>query len=76
MAASLKPGARYRLQLIGGSQVYGPVRGAGAITVLGRPDRAAYGFSLKRLNARSIDSSASSRGYQPSTLTTFHSGVL
>ena len=25
---------------------------------------------------RSIDSSASSRGYQPSTLTTFHSGVL
>jgi ABC-2 type transport system ATP-binding protein len=32
VAASLKPGARYRLQLIGGSQVYGPVRGAGAIT--------------------------------------------
>ena len=30
----------------------------------------------KRLRARSIDSSASSRGYQPSTLTTFHSGVL
>ena len=26
-------GGRYRLQLIGGSQVYGPVRGAGAITV-------------------------------------------
>jgi ABC-2 type transport system ATP-binding protein len=25
-------GGRYRLQLIGGSQVYGPVRGAGAIT--------------------------------------------
>jgi ABC-2 type transport system ATP-binding protein len=32
VAASLKPGAHYRLQLIGGSQVYGPVRGAGAIT--------------------------------------------
>lgn len=32
VAASLKPGARYRLQLIGGSQVYGPVRGAGTIT--------------------------------------------
>ena len=32
VAASLKPGARYHLQLIGGSQVYGPVRGTGAIT--------------------------------------------
>ena len=32
VAASLKPGARYHLQLIGGSLVYGPVRGAGAIT--------------------------------------------
>ena len=32
--------------------------------------------SRQRLRARSIDSSASSRGYQPSTLTTFHSGVL
>jgi ABC-2 type transport system ATP-binding protein len=26
-------GGRYRLQIIGGSQVYGPVRGLGAITV-------------------------------------------
>jgi ABC-2 type transport system ATP-binding protein len=26
-------GGRYRLQVIGGSQVYGPVRGAGAITI-------------------------------------------
>ena len=43
---------------------------------LGGPDRAADYFSLKRLRALSIDSSASSRGYQPSTLTTFHSGVL
>jgi ABC-2 type transport system ATP-binding protein len=33
VAASLKPGARYRLQLIGGSQVYGPVRGAGSIAI-------------------------------------------
>jgi ABC-2 type transport system ATP-binding protein len=32
VAASLSPGGRYHLQLIGGSQVYGPVRGAGAIT--------------------------------------------
>ena len=32
--------------------------------------------SLKRLRARLIDSSASSCGYQPSTLTTFQSGVL
>ena len=33
-------------------------------------------LSRKRFWARSIDSSASSRWYQPSTLTTFHSGVL
>jgi ABC-2 type transport system ATP-binding protein len=32
VAASLSPGGRYHLQIIGGSQVYGPVRGAGAIT--------------------------------------------
>jgi ABC-2 type transport system ATP-binding protein len=32
VAASLAPGRRYRLQLIGGTQVYGPARGAGAIT--------------------------------------------
>lgn len=32
VAASLAPGRRYRLQLIGGSQVYGPARGVGAIT--------------------------------------------
>jgi ABC-2 type transport system ATP-binding protein len=32
IAASLAPGRTYRLQLIGGSQVYGPVRGAAAIT--------------------------------------------
>ena len=32
--------------------------------------------SCQRLRARSIDRSASSFGYQPSTLTTFHSGVL
>ena len=32
--------------------------------------------SAYRLRARSIDSSASSREYQPSTRTTFHSGVL
>jgi ABC-2 type transport system ATP-binding protein len=32
VAASLTPGGRYRLQVIGGSQVYGPVRGAAAIT--------------------------------------------
>jgi ABC-2 type transport system ATP-binding protein len=31
VAASLAPGARYQLQIIGGSQVYGPVRGAGAV---------------------------------------------
>ena len=31
VAASIGKGARYRLQLIGGSQVYGPVRGAGSI---------------------------------------------
>jgi len=33
VAASMAPGRTYRLQLIGGSQVYGPVRGAAAITV-------------------------------------------
>ena len=32
IAASLTPGGRYHLQVIGGSQVYGPVRGAAAIT--------------------------------------------
>jgi ABC-2 type transport system ATP-binding protein len=32
IAASLTPTGRYRLQVIGGSQVYGPVRGAAAIT--------------------------------------------
>jgi ABC-2 type transport system ATP-binding protein len=32
VAASLAPGRRYRLQLIGGTQVYGPARGAAAIT--------------------------------------------
>ncbi len=32
VAASLAPGRRYRLQLIGGTQVYGPARGAGLIT--------------------------------------------
>ena len=31
VAASIGKGARYRLQVIGGSQVYGPVRGAAAI---------------------------------------------
>jgi ABC-2 type transport system ATP-binding protein len=32
VAASMSPGGRYHLQIIGGSQVYGPVRGASAIT--------------------------------------------
>jgi ABC-2 type transport system ATP-binding protein len=32
IAASLTPTGRYHLQVIGGSQVYGPVRGAAAIT--------------------------------------------
>jgi ABC-2 type transport system ATP-binding protein len=32
VAASLAPGRRYRLQLIGGSQVYGPARGAGSVS--------------------------------------------
>jgi ABC-2 type transport system ATP-binding protein len=31
VAASLTPGRRYRLQLIGGTQVYGPARGVGTI---------------------------------------------
>jgi ABC-2 type transport system ATP-binding protein len=31
VAASLAPGRRYRLQLIGGTQVYGPARGVGTI---------------------------------------------
>ena len=31
VAASLAPGRRYRLQLIGGSQVYGPARGAATV---------------------------------------------
>jgi ABC-2 type transport system ATP-binding protein len=35
VAASLAPGRRYHLQVIGGSQVYGPVRGAAAITFSG-----------------------------------------
>lgn len=33
VAASLAPGGRYHLQIIGGSQVYGPVRGAAAVTL-------------------------------------------
>jgi hypothetical protein len=33
-------------------------------------------FSAYRLRARSIEASACSRGNQPSTLTTFQSGVL
>ncbi len=33
VAASMSPGGRYHLQIVGGSQVYGPVRGAGAITI-------------------------------------------
>jgi len=33
VAASMAAGGSYRLQVIGGSQVYGPVRGAGAITL-------------------------------------------
>jgi ABC-2 type transport system ATP-binding protein len=33
VAASLTPGSRYHLQIIGGSQVYGPVRGAAAVTL-------------------------------------------
>jgi ABC-2 type transport system ATP-binding protein len=32
VAASMTPGGRYRLQLIGGSQVYGPVRGVAAVS--------------------------------------------
>jgi ABC-2 type transport system ATP-binding protein len=32
IAASAAPGARYTLQLIGGSQVYGPVHNAGVVT--------------------------------------------
>jgi ABC-2 type transport system ATP-binding protein len=35
VAASMAPGGGYRLQLVGGSQVYGPVRGAGAVTFSG-----------------------------------------
>jgi ABC-2 type transport system ATP-binding protein len=35
VAASMAPGGRYHLQVIGGSQVYGPVRGAAAITISG-----------------------------------------
>jgi ABC-2 type transport system ATP-binding protein len=35
IAASLTPGGRYRLQVVGGSQVYGPVRGAAAIAFSG-----------------------------------------
>jgi ABC-2 type transport system ATP-binding protein len=33
VAASMTPAGTYRLQVIGGSQVYGPVRGVAAITV-------------------------------------------
>jgi ABC-2 type transport system ATP-binding protein len=35
VAARMAPGGRYHLQVIGGSQVYGPVRGAAAITISG-----------------------------------------
>jgi ABC-2 type transport system ATP-binding protein len=35
VAASMATGGRYHLQVIGGSQVYGPVRGAAAITISG-----------------------------------------
>ena len=73
--AASAPGGRYQLQLIGGTRSTGR-RAAWARSLLRGPGRAAYDFSLKRLKARSIDSSASSRGYHPSTLTTFHSGVL
>jgi ABC-2 type transport system ATP-binding protein len=35
VAASMAAGSGYRLQLIGGSQVYGPVRGVGSVTFSG-----------------------------------------
>ena len=33
IAAAMKPGNRYRLQIIGGSQVYGPVRSAASVQI-------------------------------------------
>jgi ABC-2 type transport system ATP-binding protein len=35
VAASMAAGSGYRLQLVGGSQVYGPVRGVGSVTFSG-----------------------------------------
>ncbi len=59
----------------------GAGRGAGGLPVRPRrsPAHEPWPRAVRagqRLRARSIDSSASSRGYQPSTLTTFQSGVL
>jgi hypothetical protein len=46
----MSPGGRYHLQVIGGSQVYGPVRGAGAIT-----------FSAIRLDLPTVGAPCQSR---------------
>ena len=43
IAASAPAGAKYTLQLIGGTQLYGPVRGAAAITFSADRPRAADG---------------------------------
>ena len=78
-----RPGPRLvdGLELLGAHPPSRPrARGAAARRSSSRssstPRAAASLASRKRRRARSIDSSASSRGYQPSTLTTFHSGVL
>jgi ABC-2 type transport system ATP-binding protein len=56
VAASMSPDGRYHLQIIGGSQVYGPVRGAGAVTfsqirlalpTVGKPCRRHARFSVR-----------------------------
>jgi ABC-2 type transport system ATP-binding protein len=56
IAASLTPTGRYHLQVVGGSQVYGPVRGAAAITfsavrltlpTVGRPCRTHRRFAVR-----------------------------
>jgi ABC-2 type transport system ATP-binding protein len=61
VAASLAPGGKYHLQVIGGSQVYGPVRGAAAIGLsaikltlptVGKPCQARSRFTV-RLRLRS-----------------------
>jgi ABC-2 type transport system ATP-binding protein len=57
VAASVAKGARYRLQIVGGSQVYGPVRNAGAVQLA----------SIKLTLPTAVGFSSATGGLLPST---------